>query len=70
MSARSEPNGYLDSVCKRRDIAKVARSFGSTLTSPMWDPTRDMTGSTAGVTDNVVNMIDVGAAARHFGEHT
>ncbi len=45
-----------------RDIALVARAFGSNKTSSNWNLYADING------DGVVNMRDVALAARHFGQ--
>ena len=47
-----------------RDIALVARAFGSTPGSPNWNPAADLNG------DGIVNMQDIALVARHFGSHT
>jgi hypothetical protein len=51
-----------DSVVNMRDIALVARAFGSNKTSSNWNLYADING------DGVVNMRDVALAARHFGQ--
>lgn|GEM_PF-1776280 len=45
-----------------KDIALVARAFGSTPTSPNWNPAADLNG------DGVVNMKDIAIVARNFGQ--
>ena len=45
-----------------KDIALVARAFGSTPSSPNWNPYADING------DGIVNMKDIILVARHFGE--
>jgi parallel beta-helix repeat protein len=52
-----------DGVVDLRDIALVARAFGSTPSSPNWNPAADING------DGVVNMKDITLVARNFGEH-
>jgi Ca2+-binding EF-hand superfamily protein len=47
-----------------KDIALVARAFGSTPTSPNWNPAADING------DGIVNMQDIAIVARNFGQHT
>ena len=47
-----------------RDIALVARAFGSTPTSPNWNPAADISG------DGIVNMQDITLVARHLGQHS
>jgi hypothetical protein len=46
-----------------KDIAIVARAFGSTAGSSNWNPNCDING------DGTVNMRDIALAARHFGQH-
>jgi len=48
-------------IVDMRDVAYVARHFGTNSTSPNWDPAVDVNG------DGVVNMKDVAIVARHFG---
>jgi PKD repeat protein len=45
-----------------KDIALVARAFGSTPISPNWNPAADLNG------DGVVNMKDIAIVARNFGQ--
>jgi len=47
-----------------KDIALVARAFGSTPTSPNWNPAADING------DGVVNVQDITLVARHFGDNS
>ena len=49
-------------IVNMKDIALVARAFGSTPSSPNWNPAADVNG------DGVVNMKDVALVARDFGE--
>lgn len=60
----AEPYGKID----MRDVAKVARAFGSKPGDDNWDPEADITGPTSGVPDGKVDMRDVSLVARHFGE--
>jgi parallel beta-helix repeat protein len=46
-----------------RDLALVARAFGSTPTSPNWNPACDF------YRNGIVNMKDVALVARNFGQH-
>jgi hypothetical protein len=55
------PNGYPDGKVDMRDVALVARAFGSTIGSSNWNPNCDINN------DGVVNMKDVALVARHFG---
>jgi len=45
-----------------KDIALVARAFGSTPNSPNWNPAADLNG------DGIVNMQDIAIVARNFGQ--
>jgi hypothetical protein len=60
--------GMPDGVCNMRDIGYTANRFGTTPSSPSWDPNADFTGPTTGLPDNTVNMRDIGEATKHFGE--
>jgi hypothetical protein len=46
-----------------KDIALVARAFGSTPGSPNWNPTADLNG------DGKIDMKDITLVARNFGRH-
>jgi hypothetical protein len=46
-----------------KDIALVARAFGSTPTSPNWNPAADLNG------DGKIDMKDITLVARNFGRH-
>jgi len=52
-----------DGIVNLKDIALVARAFGSTPTSPNWNPNADING------DGVVNMKDLALVARNFESH-
>ncbi|MGD0160804.1 MAG: dockerin type I domain-containing protein [Candidatus Bathyarchaeia archaeon] len=52
-----------DGVVDLRDIALVARAFGSTPGGPNWNPAADING------DGTVNMEDVTLVARNFESH-
>ena len=52
-----------DGVVNMKDIALVARAFGSSSSSTNWNSAADLNG------DGVVNMKDIALVARHFGEH-
>jgi hypothetical protein len=56
-----------DGVCNMRDIGYFCSKFGTTPSSPGWDPNCDVTGPTPKVPDNIVNMRDIGEACRNFG---
>jgi hypothetical protein len=49
-------------VVDMKDIAYVAKHFGSTPTSPSWDPNADING------DGKVDMKDIGIVAKYFGK--
>jgi hypothetical protein len=59
-----EPFGMLDI----RDISYIAKRFGTTPTSPNWDPIADITGPTPMVPDGKVDIKDISLAARNFGK--
>jgi outer membrane protein assembly factor BamB len=48
-------------IVDMKDVAYEARHFGTTPSSPNWDPAADING------DGVVNMKDIALVARHFG---
>ncbi|MGD0159160.1 MAG: NosD domain-containing protein [Candidatus Bathyarchaeia archaeon] len=52
-----------DGVVNLKDIALVARAFGSTPGSSNWNPNADING------DGTVNMRDIALVARQFGNH-
>jgi hypothetical protein len=58
------PSGWSDGVVNMRDIALIARCFGSTPGSGNWNPNADING------DGAVNMRDIALVARQFGNHT
>ncbi|MEM3616535.1 MAG: LamG domain-containing protein [Candidatus Bathyarchaeia archaeon] len=60
--------GVPDGICNMRDIGYICRRFGTTPSSPNWDPNADVTGPTPKTPDNIVNMRDVGEACRNFGQ--
>ncbi len=60
--------GVPDGVCNMRDIGYICSKFGTTPSSPNWDPNADVTGPTPKMPDNIVNMRDVGEACRNFGK--
>jgi uncharacterized protein (DUF2141 family) len=51
-----------DGKVDMKDIAIVAAAFGSTPSSPRWDPRADVNG------DGKVNMLDVAIVASNFGK--
>jgi len=58
------PNGWPDGQVNMRDIAIVARAFGSSPGSSNWNPNADLNN------DGKVDMKDIALVARHFGLHT
>jgi nitrous oxidase accessory protein NosD len=57
------PNGWPDYKVDMRDIALIARCFGSTPSSSNWNPNADLNN------DGAVNMKDIALVARNFGNH-
>jgi hypothetical protein len=51
-----------DNVVDMKDISYIARRFGISATSSLWDPNVDI------INDGKIDMKDIGAVARHFGE--
>jgi len=60
--------GVPDGVCNMRDIGYMCSKFGTTPSSPNWNPNCDVTGPTPKTPDNIVNMRDIGEACRNFGK--
>jgi len=60
--------GVPDGICNMRDIGYICAHFGTTPTSPNWNPNCDITGPTPKIPDDVVNMRDIGEACRNFGK--
>jgi hypothetical protein len=58
------PDGKVDI----RDIAVVAKAFGSAPGMPLWNVNCDITGPTPGVPDGKVDIRDIAVVAKHFGE--
>ncbi|HXX86880.1 MAG TPA: GC-type dockerin domain-anchored protein, partial [Candidatus Acidoferrum sp.] len=56
------PDGKVDI----RDIAYVAKQFGTTTSSPNWNPIADLTGP-SGVPDGRVDIRDIAYVAKQFG---
>lgn len=46
-----------------RDVAYVAKRFGTDPSKPLWDPNADLNS------DGIIDMRDIGTVAKHFGEH-
>ena len=59
---------YNDNKTDMRDIAIVARAFGSYPGHPRWNPIADINGAEYLVPDGKVDMKDVSLVAKHFGE--
>jgi outer membrane protein assembly factor BamB len=62
------PNGVPDGKVDIRDIALVAKAFGSAPGMPGWNANVDITGSVYGVPDGKVDIRDIALVAKHFGE--
>jgi len=58
--------GVPDYKVDMRDIGYICNHFGTTPSSPNWDPNADVTGPTKGVPDGIVNMRDIGIACSNF----
>ena len=54
-----QPFGVID----MKDIAYVAKRFGTTPSAPLWDPNADIDGS------GKVDMKDIATVAKNFGKH-
>ncbi len=52
-----------DGTVDSNDILIIVRAFGSTHSSPNWNPAADING------DGTVNMKDIALVARNFGSH-
>jgi PKD repeat protein len=57
-----------DGKVDMRDVAIVARAFGTEPGDPYWNPVADLTGPD-GEPDGKIDMRDVAVPARHFGDH-
>jgi len=60
--------GVPDGICNMRDIGYICAHFGTTPSSPNWNPNCDVTGPTPKVPDNIVNMRDIGEACKNFAK--
>jgi uncharacterized repeat protein (TIGR02543 family) len=58
------PKGWPDGKVDMRDIANIARAFGSQPGSSRWNPNADVDG------DGKIDVIDIEIAAMNFGKHT
>jgi hypothetical protein len=63
------PNGWPDGKVDIKDISYVAKRFGTTPSSPMWDPNADLTGPTPGVPDGKIDIKDISLVAKNFGKY-
>jgi hypothetical protein len=61
------PDGEPDGKVDMRDIAFVAKQFGTQEGDPNWDPRADLTGPEHMVPDGKVDMRDVAFVAKLFG---
>jgi hypothetical protein len=57
------PNGWPDGLVNMKDVAAVARAFGSTPGSSNWNANADLDNN------GIVNMKDIALVVRHFGDH-
>jgi hypothetical protein len=64
------PDGNPDGKVDMRDVAFVARYFGTEEDDPDWNPDADLTGSEPLVPDGTVDMRDIALVARAFGTIT
>jgi nitrous oxidase accessory protein NosD len=55
-------------IVDMKDVALVAKAFGSSPGHERWNPIADITGSQYLVPDNKVDMKDVGLIAKNFGK--
>jgi len=60
--------GVPDGTCDMRDIGYLCTKFGTTPSSPNWDPNCDVTGFYPHFPDDIVDMRDIGEACSNFGE--
>jgi parallel beta-helix repeat protein len=51
-----------------KDIATVAKAFGTSPGDPKWNPSADITGTVPLVPDGKVDMRDIGLVAKNFGK--
>jgi hypothetical protein len=58
---------YGDGQIDMKDVAFVARAFGSHPGSANWNPAADLTGPIPLVPDGVVDMRDVALVTKAFG---
>jgi hypothetical protein len=62
------PDGWPDGKVDMRDIACVAKAFGTKLGYARWNPNADVTGPTPSVPDGKVDMRDISVVAKNFGK--
>jgi len=58
----------MDGKVDIKDIAIMAKAFGSYPGSTNWDPIADITGPTLGVPDNKVDSYDIAFIAKNYGK--
>ena len=63
------PSGVPDGIVDVRDLALVARCYGSMPGMPKWDSRADITGPTYLVPDGIVDVRDLALVAKHYGEY-
>jgi parallel beta-helix repeat protein len=51
-----------------KDVATVAKAFGTSPGDPKWNPSADITGTVPLVPDGKVDMRDIGLVAKNFGK--
>jgi hypothetical protein len=56
-----------DGKIDMKDVAEVARAFGSRLGDPSWNPAADLTGPIPFVPDGIIDMRDVALVGKAFG---
>jgi len=62
------PDGEPDSKVDIRDVATVAKAFGSYPSHPLWNPICDLTGPEYLTPDDQVDIRDIALVAKNFGE--
>jgi hypothetical protein len=55
-----------DGKCDIRDIALVAKAFGSTPDTPLWNPNCDITGRFYGVPDGKIDIRNIALVAKNW----
>ncbi len=62
------PDGEPDCKVDIRDVATVAKAFGSNSSHPLWNPICDLTGPEYLTPDDKVDIRDIALIAKNFGE--